>query len=136
MNKSMITRISLIAVAVVLTYAPIIGAQSKARNEADGVTITGRVSCSRFGTGSVTAHKGMSVAQTINFCANTNLQGGVYTLVAGNRIYRLIGDSKELAKMSGQTVEVAGRMVPESTDNSAVAMMDAVAVTTVVSHKD
>jgi hypothetical protein len=56
--------------------------------------------------------------------------------VAGNRIYRLIGDSKELAKMSGQTVEVAGRMVPESTDNSAVAFMDAVAVTSVVSHKD
>jgi hypothetical protein len=136
MNNSMITRISLIVAAGVLACAPIIGAQSQARNEADGVTITGRVSCSRFGTGSVTPHKGMSVAQTINFCANTNLQGGAYTLVSGNRIYRLIGDSKELAKMSGQTVEVAGRMVPESTDNSAVALMDAVAVTTVVSHKN
>jgi hypothetical protein len=135
MNKSMITRVSLMAVAVVLTYAPIIGAQSKAGTEADGVTITGRVSCSRFGRGSVTPHKGMSVAQTINFCANTNLQGGVYTLVAGNRIYRLIGDSKELAKLSGQTVEVAGRLVPESTDTSAYAMLDAVAVTTVLSHK-
>jgi hypothetical protein len=136
MKNKVIAKISLIATASILACAPMIGAQSKARTEADGVTITGRVSCSRFGRGSVTARKGMSVAQTINFCANTNLQGGVYTLVAGNRIYRLIGDSNQLAKMSGQTVEVAGRMVPESTDNSAVAMMDAVAVTTVVSHKD
>jgi hypothetical protein len=76
----------------------------------------------------------MSVAQTIQYCAN--FQGGDYTLVSGNRIYRLTGDTKQLAKMSGQTVAVAGRMVPETTDTSSAALMGTVSVTEVVPAKD
>ena len=109
-------------------------AQSSKNSDANGVTITGRVSCARFGRGSVTPRKGMSVAQTIQYCAN--FQGGEYTLVSGNRIYRLTGDTKQLAKMSGQTVAVAGRMVPESSDASTVALMGTVAVTEVAPSKD
>ena len=76
----------------------------------------------------------MSVAQTIQYCAN--FQGGAYTLVSGNRIYLLKGDTKELAKMSGQTVAVAGRMVPESSDTASYALMGTVSVTEVVPTKD
>src|SRR5277367_1240532 len=117
MNKIISTRISLIVAAGVLTFAPLVAAQPSAESEANAISVSGKVSCSRFGRGSVTARKGMSVAQTIQYCAN--FQGGEYTLVSGNRIYRLAGDTKELAKMSGQTVSVAGHMIPESTDVAA-----------------
>jgi hypothetical protein len=83
-------------------------AQSSMKADSNGVTITGRVSCNRFGGGSVTARKGMSVAQTIQFCAN--FMGGQYTLVSGKQIFLLTGDKNVLAKMSGQTVTVAGRL--------------------------
>jgi hypothetical protein len=109
-------------------------AQSSMQAEANAVSITGKVSCSRFGRGSVTARKGMSVAQTIQYCAN--FQGGEYTLVSGNRIYRLTGDTKQLAKMSGQTVAVAGRIVPEPSDTASVALMGTVSVTEVVPTKE
>jgi hypothetical protein len=134
MNKIMSTRISLIAFAGVLMLAPMMAAQSTEQAAANAVNVTGRVSCSTFGRGSVTARKGMSVAQTIWYCAN--FQGGQYTLVSGNRIYALSGDPKQLAKMSGQTVTVAGHMVPESTDRAAVAFMGTVAVTEVVPTKE
>jgi hypothetical protein len=133
MNK-MSTRISLIVFAGVLMLAPMMSAQSTEQARADALNVTGRVSCSRFGRGSVTARKGMSVAQTIQYCVN--FQGGQYTLVSGNRIYGLSADPKLLAKMSGQTVAVAGRMVPESTDTSAVALMGTVAVSEVVPTKE
>jgi hypothetical protein len=59
-----------------------------------------------------------------------------YTLVSGNRIYRLAGNKDMLAKVSGQTVTVAGRMVPESTDTAAVTPMGTVAVSDVAPAKD
>ena len=70
-------------------------AQSQVKAEANAVSIKGKVSCSRFGVGSITARKGMSVAQTIQYCVN--FQGGDYTLVSGNQIYRLAGDTNMLA---------------------------------------
>jgi hypothetical protein len=86
-------------------------AQSSAQAKENSVSITGKVSCSKFGIGSITARKAMSIAQTIQYCVN--FQGGVYTLVSGKQIYRLTGDSNLLAKMSGQTVAVAGQVSPE-----------------------
>ena len=134
MNKIMSTRISLIVFAGVLMLAPMLAAQSTEQAGANSINVKGRVSCSRLGRGSVTARKGMSVAQTIWYCAN--FQGGQYTLVSGNRIYALSGDPKQLAKMAGQSVTVAGHMVPESTDTAAVAFMGTVAVTEVVPTKE
>jgi hypothetical protein len=133
-NKMISTRISLLVIAGVLAMAPMISAQSSMKSDANPVSITGKVSCSKFGLGSVSARKGMSVAQTIQYCAN--FQGGEYTLVAGNKIYKLSGDTKMLAKMSGQTVEVAGRLVPESTDTAAMVQMGTVAITDVVPTKE
>jgi hypothetical protein len=107
---------------------------SSAKADANNVNITGHVSCAKFGTGSVTARKGMSVAQTIQYCVN--FMHSDYTLVSGNRIYRLAGNKDMLAKVSGQTVTVAGRMVPESTDTAAVTPMGTVAVSDVAPAKD
>ncbi len=134
MRKIMKTRISLIVIAGVLTLAPMIAAQTPVKSEASTVSITGQVSCSQFGRGSVTARKGMSVAQTIQYCAN--FQGGEYTLITGNRVYRLAGDTKELAKMSGKTVAVAGHMVPESTDTATYALKGILEVIEVVPSKE
>jgi hypothetical protein len=86
-------------------------AQSSVQAESNTVTVTGKVSCSRFGIGSITPRKGMSIAQTIWYCVT--FQQGVYTLVSGKQIYKLTGDSKQLAKLSGQTVSVAGHVSPE-----------------------
>jgi hypothetical protein len=86
-------------------------AQSSVQAEANTVTITGKVSCSRFGIGSITPRKGMSIAQTIQYCVV--FQHGLYTLVSGKQIYALRGDPNQLAKLSGQTVAVAGHVSPE-----------------------
>jgi len=134
MNKIISTRVSLLVIAGVLAMAPMISAQSSMKADANAVSITGKVSCSRFGRGSVTARKGMSVAQTIQYCAN--FQGGEFTLVSGNKIYKLSGDTKVLAKMSGRTVQVAGRLVPEPTDTAAMVQMGTVAITDVVPTKE
>ena len=134
MNKIISTRVSLLVIAGVLAMAPMISAQSSMKADANAGSITGKVSCSRFGRGSVTARKGMSVAQTIQYCAN--FQGGEFTLVSGNKIYKLSGDTKVLAKMSGQTVQVAGRLVPEPTDTAAMVQMGTVAITDVVPTKE
>ena len=135
MKNTISTRISLLAIAGVLAMAPMISAQSSSmKADANAVSITGRVSCSRFGLGSVSARKGMSVAQTIQYCAN--FQGGEFTLVSGNKIYKLSGDTKVLAKMSGRTVQVAGRLVPEPTDTAAMVQMGTVAITDVVPTKE
>jgi hypothetical protein len=134
MKSKVMYKLALIGFASICAVLPSAAAQSSVKAETDAVSITGKVSCSRFGRGSVTARKGMSVAQTIWYCAN--FQGGQYTLVSGNRIYALSGDPKQLAKMSGQTVTVAGHMVPESADTAAVAFMGTVAVTEVVPTKE
>jgi hypothetical protein len=134
MNSKLMCKLALIGLASTFAVLPSVAAQSSVKADADAVSITGKVSCSRFGRGSVTARKGMSVAQTIWYCAN--FQGGKYTLVSGNRIYLLTGDTKLIAKMSGQTVSIAGRMVPESSDTSAYALMGTVAVTGVVPSKN
>jgi hypothetical protein len=134
MKSKMMFSLALIGFASIFAALPAAASQSSVKADTNAVSIMGRVSCSRFGRGSVTARKGMSVAQTIQYCAN--FQGGDYTLVSGNRIYRLTGDTKQLAKMSGQTVAVAGRMVPETTDTSSAALMGTVSVTEVVPAKD
>jgi hypothetical protein len=86
-------------------------AQTAERAEANAVNVTGKVSCSKFGTGSITARKGMSIAQTIWYCAT--FQGGQYTLVSGKQIFLLTGDRNQLAKVAGQSVVVAGHVAPE-----------------------
>ena len=133
MIKKIICRISSIVFAGALALALMVAAQPSVQAQANAINITGKVSCSRFGRGSVTARKGMSIAQTVQYC--TNFQGGAYTLVSGNRIYLLTGDKKQLAKMSGQTVSVAGRLIPEPSDTASVTLMGTVAVTEVVPAK-
>jgi len=134
MKSKLMSQLALIGLAGICAALPSVAAQSSVKAETNVVSITGQVSCSRFGRGSVTARKGMSIAQTIQYCAN--FQGGDYTLVSGNRIYRLTGDTNALAKMSGRTVAVAGRMVPESTDVATYALMGTVAVTDVAPAKE
>jgi hypothetical protein len=109
-------------------------AQSSARSDASNVTITGHVSCARFGRGSITPRKGMSVAQTVQYCVN--FQHSEYTLVAGNQIFRLSGDNNLLAKMSGQTVTVDGRLFQDAPDVATYALMGTVAVSNVVPSKN
>jgi len=109
-------------------------AQSSAKSDSGSVTITGRVSCSRFGLGSVTARKGMSVAQTIQYCAN--FQGADYTLVSGNQIFRLTGDKNLLAKVSGQTVTVGGHLNTDEKPGTSYALMGTVEATSVAPAKN
>ena len=107
-------------------------AQSSTQAEANAVSITGQVSCSRFGHGSVSARKGMSVSQTIQYCA----QRYDYTLVSGKQIYRLTGDRNLLAKMSGKTVTIAGRLYPGSPDVATYVLPGTIAVTNIVPTKN
>jgi len=109
-------------------------AQSSVKAEANAVSVTGKVSCSRFGTGSITARKGMSVAQTIWYCAN--FQGGQYTLVSGKQIFRLTGDKNLLAKMSGQTVIVAGHVSQDEPEAASYALMGTLQATTIAPAKN
>ena len=109
-------------------------AQSSRNSDGGAVTITGHVSCARFGRGAVSARKGMSVAQTIQYCVN--FQHSEYTLVAGNQIFRLTGNNDVLAKMSGQTVTVAGKLSQDAPDVNTVALMGTVEVSNVVPAKD
>jgi hypothetical protein len=109
-------------------------AQNSMKSDSDSVTITGRVSCSRFGGGSVTPRKGMSVAQTIQFCAH--FMGGQYTIVSGKQIFLLTGDDKVLAKMSGQTVTVAGRLSTNEAERPSYALMGTVEATSVAPAKN
>jgi hypothetical protein len=109
-------------------------AQSGKTSDANPITVTGHVSCAKFGTGSVTARKGMSVAQTIQYCVV--FQHSEYTLVSGNHIFKLEGDNNLLAKMSGKTVTVAGHVSPDTTDVAAYALMGTVAVDSVVPTKE
>ena len=109
-------------------------AQSSAKPSTGSVTITGRVSCARFGLGTVTARKGMSVAQTIQYCANS--QGAGCTLVSGNQIYRLTGDKNMLAKMSGQTVTVGGHLNTDEPPATSYALMGTVEATSVAPAKN
>ena len=109
-------------------------AQSSMKADSDSVTITGRVSCSRFGGGSVTARKGMSVAQTIQYCAST--MGGQYTIVSGKQIFVLTGDRNVLAKMSGQTVTVAGHLNTNEAERPSYTLMGTVEATSVAPAKN
>lgn len=133
MKSNLMSRLALLALVGACAALPA-AAQSSARADANTVKISGQVSCTKFGRGTVTARKGMSVAQTIQYCVN--FQGGDYTLVSGNKIYRLAGDKNLLAKMSGQTVSVAGQIAPEQTDVAMVAPMGTVAVSEVVPSKE
>ena len=134
MKGNLKSKLALIVFAGICAVVPSWASQSQAKADAGAVNITGQVSCSRFGRGSVTARKGMSVAQTIQYCVT--FQGADYTLVSGNKIYRLTGDKNMLAKVSGQTVTVAGHMGPEQTDVATVQLMGTVAVSDVAPAKD
>jgi hypothetical protein len=134
MKFNVMSKLALVGFASICAVLPAAAAQSSMKADANAVSITGQVSCSKFGHGSVTPRKGMSVAQTIQYCVN--FQGGAYTLIAGKQIFRLAGDTNQLAKVSGKTVEVAGRMVPETTDQTTYALMGTVAVSNVVSSKE
>jgi hypothetical protein len=109
-------------------------AQSSVKADANAVSITGKVSCSRFGIGSISTRKGMSVAQTIQYCVN--FQGGMYTLVAGNQIFRLTGDSNQLAKLSGQTVAVAGHLNQDEPRGTSYVLMGTVEATSIAPAKN
>lgn len=109
-------------------------AQSSMKSSSDSVTITGRVSCSRFGGGSVTARKGMSIAQTIQYCVVFGNHD--YTLVSGNKIFRLTGGRNLLAKMSGQTVTVAGHLNTYEPAGSSYELMGTVEATSVAPAKN
>ena len=109
-------------------------AQSSVNAEANAVSVTGKVSCSRFGTGSITARKGMSIAQTIWYCAT--FQGGQYTLVSGKQIFRLSGDKNLLAKMSGQAVVVGGHVSQDEPEAASYALMGTLQATTIAPAKN
>jgi hypothetical protein len=108
--------------------------QSNTKTDSNTVTITGKVSCSRFGIGSITARKGMSIAQTIQYCVN--FQNGQYTVVSGNQIFGLTGDRNLLAKMSGQTVTVSGHLNTDQPSGTSYALMGTVEATTVTPAKN
>jgi hypothetical protein len=111
-----------------------IAAQSSVQAEANAVSIKGRVSCSRFGIGSISVRKGMSIAQTIWYCAT--FQGGEYTLVSGKQIFRLTGDRNLLAKMAGQAVVVAGRVSPDETPATSYVLMGTLQATSIAPAKN
>ena len=106
--------------------------QSSMPKDASAVNLTGQVSCSRFGHGSVSARKGMSVSQTIQVCA----QRYDYTLVSGKQIYRLTGDTNLLAKMSGKTVTLEGRFYPGAPEEASYVLPGTVAVTSISPTKN
>jgi len=133
MKPILVARIALIVFGGICVALPA-ASQSSRKADAAPVSITGRVSCTKFGRGSVSARKGMSVAQTIWYCAT--FQGGDYSVVSGNKIYRLEGDKNMLAKLAGQTVTVGGQIVPEPSDEATVALMGTVAVSDVAPSKD
>jgi hypothetical protein len=133
MKSNRIVKMTLVAFAGIWAALPA-AAQSPTNANTNTVKISGQVSCTKFGPGAVTPRKGMSAAQTIQYCVN--FQGGDYTLVSGSKIYRLTGDKDQLAKVSGQTVDVAGQMVPEQTDVAMTEPMGTVAVSQVAPAKE
>jgi hypothetical protein len=76
----------------------------------------------------------MSVAQTIQYCVN--FQGGQYTLVSGNQIFGLAGDSNQLAKLSGQTVAVAGHLNQDEPRGTSYVLMGTVEATSIAPAKN
>jgi hypothetical protein len=69
-----------------------------------GVTITGTVTCSKY-VNSTPYQKGMTQTEAIHMCIS---QGYSYVIVSGKNVYRLQGDSKQLAKLAGDKVTVVG----------------------------
>jgi hypothetical protein len=106
--------------------------QSAAKSEANTVTITGTVSCSKF-TGPVVPRKGFSVAETIRLCVS---QGYEYTVVSGKNIYPLTGDKNTLAKLAGETVTVIGHLNPDQPTGASYALKGTVEATTVAPTKN
>jgi hypothetical protein len=133
MKPMLVAKMTLIVIGGICAAMPA-AAQSFGKADVAPVSITGKVSCTKFGRGSITARKGMSVAQTIWYCAT--FQGGDYSVVSGNKIYRLAGDKNMLAKLAGENVTVGGHMLPEQTDEATVALMGTVEVSDVARSKD
>ena len=134
MKSTMIHSLVLIGFASIFAALPSASAQSSVKAGANVVSITGQVSCSKFGRGSITARKNMSVAQTIQYCVN--FQGGQYTLVSGNQIFGLAGDSNQLAKLSGQTVAVAGHLNQDEPRGTSYVLMGTVEATSIAPAKN
>ena len=134
MKSKLMYTLALIGFASICVALPSAAAQSSVQAEANAVSITGKVSCSRFGIGSISARKGMSVAQTIQYCVN--FQGGQYTLVSGKQIFGLAGDSNQLAKLSGQTVAVAGHLNQDEPRGTSYVLMGTVEATSIAPAKN
>jgi hypothetical protein len=115
MNRKSIFGISLVAIAGLLMVLPAMASQSPT-SAAGTVNLTGRVSCSKFGT-SIPYQKGFTQSEAIHQCIS---QGYSYTLVVGKQIYPLAGDSKQLAKLAGDKVTVAGRLNTERPEDKDV----------------
>jgi hypothetical protein len=133
MKAKVMRSLAWIGLACIWMVLPSLATQSSAYSDTSSVNITGKVSCSRFGTGSITPRKGMSVAQTIQYCVV--FQHSYYTLVSGKSMFLLNGDRNELAKMSGKTVTVAGVLSGASSDVATYSLMPTIAVANIVPTK-
>ena len=107
-------------------------AGQSSRSDTSAVTITGQVSCSKF-VGPVIPRKGFTVAETIRLCIS---QGFSYTIVSGKKIYPLVGDKNQLAKLAGETVTVTGHVNPDMSVGATYALMDPVEADTVIPSKN
>jgi hypothetical protein len=102
--------IPLAALAALLTVLPSAGQSPSPTNDVPGnVTLTGTVSCSKFGA-SRPSQKGFSQAEAIHMCIS---QGYSYVLVVGKRVYPLEGDGKQFSRLVGEKVTISGRLNPE-----------------------
>jgi hypothetical protein len=128
MNRKSIIGITFVAAVSLLAMLPAMASQAPSQAAAGSVNLTGRVSCSKFGA-AVPHQKGFSQSEAINQCIS---QGFSYTLVVGKQVYPLSGDNKQLAKLAGATVTVAGRLNaprPEESESVYNGTLEATSVT-------
>jgi len=128
-TKSIFQAMFLVVASVGMASAATAG---QAKADADTVKITGQVSCTKF-AGPVIPRKGFTIAETIHLCIS---QGYDYTIVDGRKVYPLIGNKNELAKLAGETVTVMGRLNPDLPKGSTYALMGSVEASSVVPTKN
>ncbi len=126
MNRKSTLGISIAVAAVILAVIPAFASQPQS-NAAGTVNLTGRVSCSKFGA-AVPYQKGFTQSMAIQQCIS---QGYSYVLVVGKQVYPLVGDSKQLAKMAGTNVTVAGRLNTEKPAGTEAAFNGTLEATTI-----
>jgi hypothetical protein len=127
MNKKLTFGISSAIAALLFAVLPAVASQNQTNTAPNTVNFTGKVSCSKFGA-STPSQKGMSQSMAIQQCIS---QGYTYVLVVGKRVYPLEGDHKELAKMVGQTVTVAGHLNAEKPTGAESAFNGTLEATTI-----